>query len=415
MKKHFLWLIIFTAISTATALGGELLTFIEKPQQLNTGDVGKGVNHYRPRWSPDGKWLSFELIDDQSLRTFIITPASGERFECRGQAKNKSTGGLDLFDDQRTERMAVTRLSWAGRIFNGTAMFCFTDNGCLYKAFAYPSGNKSGISLPGEFIRSTDQNKKSPINDVLLPELGYPPLKGQPPVIFTDNQNGSLFAITETQQLRQMTYRKPEEKITDFCGKFCPVDNKALVFVRAFEGNADLYIIEDVAHPQETTRPLVAYEKSEEIAPSWSPDGNRIAFYSNYGSSNTPNNKSFDLYVINLQSKKPPTLVAKSVRPDNVEDKLSPPYIGPQWIGNDIILFVKDDKPQKDPLMYVQISTGIISTLTTETILNDSPNISDLGDGTYLIAYTTFGKPATDLSHPDITNKIYYGKLVLNK
>lgn len=415
MKKYLYWIILLMALDAAYVLGGDLLTFIEKPQQLNTGEVGKGVNHYRPRWSPDGKLLSFELIDDQSLRTFIIAPASGEKHECVGQAKNKSGGGLDLFDDKRTDRMAVTRLSWAGQLFNGTAMFCFTDDGRLYKAFAYPSGNKLGFSLPGEFIRSSDQNKKNPINDVLIPELGYPPAKGQPPVIFTDNQNGSLFAITETQQLKQMTYRKPEEKITDFCGRFRPGDNKSLVFVRAFEGNADLYIIEDVSYPQETTRPLVAYARSEEVAPSWSPDGSKIAFYSNYGSAETPGNKSFDLYVIDLQSPKSPALIAKSVRPDNVEDKLSPPYLGPQWVGNDIILFVKDDKQLKDPLMYVQLSTGTISALSTETILNDSPDVADLGDGTYLIAYTTFGKTSTDLSKPDISNKIYYGKLILNK
>jgi hypothetical protein len=294
-------------------------------------------------------------------------------------------------------------------------MFCFTDDGRLYKAFAYPSGGKLGISTPAEFLRQSDQSKAGAKNDVLIPELGYPPAKGQPPVIFTDNQSGSLFAITENQQLKQMTFRKPEEKISDFCGKFHPPDNRSLVFVRAFEGNADLYLIEDVAHPEESTRPLVAWEKSEEIAPSWSPDGNSIAFYSNYGASNTPNNKTFDLYVINIPSEKPPTLIAKAVRPDNVEDKLSPPYLGPQWIGNDIILFVKDDKPLKDPLMYAQISTGILSTLSVETILNDSPSALDLGDGTFLLAYTTFGKSSTDLSRPDISNKIYYGKLVLNK
>ena len=415
MNKHFFSALFSTIIYIATAFGGELLTFVEEPKLLYTGDIGKGINHYRPRWSPDGKWLSYELIDDQSLRTFIIIPAKKEQFECRGQVKRESTAGLDLFNDQRAERTAVTRLSWAKKLFNGTAMFCFTDDGRLYKAFAYPSGNKSSMSVASEFIRSSDQSKTNPKNDVILPELGYPPERGQPPVIFTDNQSGNLFAITENQQLKQMTFRRPEEKTSDFCGKFQPPDNKSLVFVRAFEGNADLYLIEDVAYPEETTRPLVAWEKSEEIAPAWSPDGSSIAFYSNYGSSNTPNNKTFDLYSINIQSQKPPVLIAKSVRPDNVEDKLSPPYIGPQWVGNDIILFVKDDKQQKDPLIYAQISTGIVSELPTETILNDSPNVLDVGDGIFLIAYTTFGKSSTDLSQPDITNKIYYGKVLLNK
>jgi hypothetical protein len=80
MIKQFILAILFMAVGAVSTVGGETLSFIEKPQQLNTGDIGKGTNHYRPRWSPDGKWLSFELIDDQSLRTFVIVPAKGDRF-----------------------------------------------------------------------------------------------------------------------------------------------------------------------------------------------------------------------------------------------------------------------------------------------------------------------------------------------
>ena len=414
MFKHRNYLITSMVLLAAPLMGQDLISFVEKPTLLNTGQFGEGANHYRPRWSPDGKWLSFELIDENSLRAFIIKPGTDIIFECQGKQHGSYSGGLDIFENASKGKTAITRVSWAKQLFNNTDMFCFTDEGALYKSFAYEASGTPSVSPAGEYIPADKMGDVGHYNGVIIPEMGFTPTKGQPPVVFTDNDTGVLYAIYETQKPVQITFKKPDDKFTDAVGKFRPSDNRSIVFVRAFEGNSDIFMVEDVTRPAETIRPLTQWPKSDEVAPSWSPDGKMIAFYSNYAE-NAEGKKSFDLYLLDPATKKPPVLLARSVRPDNVEEMAGPPYLGPQWMGNDVIIYVKDDKPTKDPLMYVKISTGESGVLPVGTIINDSPSICDMGDGTYFLAYTTFGKSTADLSRPDITNKIYYAKMIFSR
>ncbi len=414
MRKIVIAAIAAAIMNSPTAHSGDLIGFVEKPRLFDTGDIGAGANHYRPRWSPDGRWLSFEIIDENSLRTYVAVPDADTIIECRGKTTGGSSGSLDLFADQSTGKIAVTRLAWGRQAVSNTSMFCFTDNGVLYKSNAYFADGRPSITPPKEFIPASNSTEVGAKNGTLLPELGYVTGRGQPPAVFTDNDSGDLFAIASQRGLMQLTSNGPKSKVTDTCAKFAPPDNRSLVFVRTFEGNSDLYIIRDVQHSLESTGPLLKWPESDELAPSWSPDGKRIAFYSNHAG-DSPGKKVFDLYVMDVSGKAAPKLLVSGVRPDNIEEKLGPPFIGPQWMGNDVLVVARDDNHAKDPLNYVHIPTGLVEELPVGTILNDSPSICDLGDGTYLLAYTTFGKSASDRSEPDITNKIYYAKLIFSK
>jgi Tol biopolymer transport system component len=123
---------------------------------------------------------------------------------------------------------------------------------------------------------------------------------------------------------------------------------------------------------------------SDEIRPSWSPDGQRVAFYSN---KQQKNKKKFDLWVANADGSAAKKLVSDVIVAD---------VNGAIWMPEgQKLIFVKRDFKRDNPISWVSADGKSGGRLSTNTQLNSdldlhvSPNRSRL-------AFTAHGLKGAD-------------------
>jgi len=127
---------------------------------------------------------------------------------------------------------------------------------------------------------------------------------------------------------------------------------------------------------REPERPLereLTRWRSTQTRPSWSPDGRRIAFFSNHRQPDR-----FDLYVLAVEGSSPPRLLVKDVLP--------PERHGPAWTPDGRSLVVALEQPRRlDPLVVVDVGSGVVRTLETGTVNNQEPEVGLRQGRPYLV------------------------------
>ena len=119
---------------------------------------------------------------------------------------------------------------------------------------------------------------------------------------------------------------------------------------------------------------------ADEIRPHWSPDGKKVAFYSNQDS---PNDQVFNLWVINADGTQA-KLLAKDVIVDD--------HKGAAWSADSqTIFFVKRDLSRANPIMWINIKNKNSGIITQETQLNSDLSAHHTRDGATMLAYTAKG------------------------
>ena len=131
--------------------------------------------------------------------------------------------------------------------------------------------------------------------------------------------------------------------------------------------NHDIYIIDDVKAPLTSTRAITSW-KYDDLRPAWSPDGKKIAFYTNYNEQGEQ--KKWSLAVIASDGSDSTTLenferhiVATGVVPD-IEQ-------GPAWLADGSgLAYVKDDELEYNPIYIVDVAAKKSKQLMTNTKMN---------------------------------------------
>ncbi len=129
--------------------------------------------------------------------------------------------------------------------------------------------------------------------------------------------------------------------------------------------------------PLRTLKPLTTWPY-DDLRPVWSPDGTKIAFYTNYNEENDP--KVWALAVIAADGSDPKEgeglamkVFAKNIIPD-VEQ-------GPAWMSDSKrIVYVKNDRQAYNPIYIVDIEKGENLLLRTGAKMNHDVTCS--ADGT---------------------------------
>jgi len=106
----------------------------------------------------------------------------------------------------------------------------------------------------------------------------------------------------------------------------------------------------------------------DDLRPLWSPDGKKIAFYSNYNSTGDP--KVWSLVVIAADGSDPTAgdgLAAKAV----VQDIIPDVERGPAWMPDSSrIVYVRNDKEGFNPIFMVDIKEKTNLQIKTDTKMN---------------------------------------------
>jgi TolB protein len=150
-------------------------------------------------------------------------------------------------------------------------------------------------------------------------------------------------------------------------------DGKRIAAMHGANENHDIVVLDEVplrvgaAQPKVAQRFLTTW-RYDDLSPSWSPDGKRIAFYSNYNAENDP--KIWSLVVIEADGAAPTEgdglaarVVARNVIPDV--------SMGPAWLPDGKrIAYVRNDKDAYHPIYVVDVESKQSRRLATGTNIN---------------------------------------------
>ena len=191
--------------------------------------------------------------------------------------------------------------------------------------------------------------------------------------------SGDIFVIDLQGDIEQPKQATLWPNATEVRPSWSPTKN-FLMFSRAQSGTKgqDIGVVMDVLRPMDSTRMVTNWD-GDEVRPSWSPDGVRIAFYSNRGKQNQ---KHFDLYVVGANGQN-----AKKLAEDVVVSDTS----GPVWLPNgQSILYVSRDYERNNPIRWVRTDGTAGGVLATGTQINS--DLALFADGPQLkLAFRALG------------------------
>jgi Tol biopolymer transport system component len=337
-----------------------------------TGAV-RDRNEANPRFSPDGKSLSFERREGSSQAIFVVSLAEGAGAPVRVSsaaplAKRAASAEEALLGQQPVagDESFNSQISF----FPSGSEIVFTGNGTAGTYRIY-----RGRLDTGRFDAVAGDSKEEG-HPAISPDgkwLAYVSARrGIGKLYLREILTGAERALTTGDKI-------------DLYPAWSP-DSRSLAFTSGDNDNHDVFLIPDVAPvspspnvpaPAIKVVPLTTW-KFDDLRPIFSPDGKWIAFYSSYNPGSE--DRVWSIVAVPTDGTGPTkgaALAKLTVAVDVVKD----PEIGPAWLaGAPAIVYARNLKAEFNPIYTVDIATRVEHRLETGTRMNH-----DLGcapDGT---------------------------------
>jgi Tol biopolymer transport system component len=324
------------------------LTMITRQLSLRNVTATPDQNEANPRFSPDGRYLSFERRHGAAQAIFVVgaeAPGAVERITSQ-PPRAAASAEEALLGGTRSDDSYNAQISF----YPDARSFVFTGNAGsgVYRLYEGKLGGAPSRAL-------TAQSK----------EDGHPAVSpdGRWLVYVSARAGiGKLFLRDLTTGVeRQLT---AGDKV-DLYPAWSP-DSRLVAYTSGDNDNHDVFVI-DASTPQATPRQLTTW-KYDDLRPTFSPDGAFVAFYSNYSPSGEE--KEWSIVAIPADGSGPSkgAALAKLVVALNV---VTDPEMGPAWLPwGRAVIYARNLKAEWNPIYAVDTETRGDVRIETPTRMN---------------------------------------------
>jgi Tol biopolymer transport system component len=352
---------LLAAAALAAAAEGEIEPEFVRPLV----PVERGRNDSNPVWSPSGDMIAFERSrgDDREI---VVVRADGAPVQTIRHQNAVAPGKSQFFFPGVVEQTSYNSgISWSP----DGKRFVFMSNGGEGNYDLYlrePDGRVTRITNHKE---KDGHGHWSPVQDRIAFISGR---SGKGDVYLLDLDKKSTTRLT----LGESPYLYPQ---------WSP-DGKRLAVIHGSNENHDVYILEPgpssgaggaAARPPAPPRPLSTWHY-DDLRPVWSPDGTRVAFYTNYNPAGDP--KTWAIAVVAADGSDPTEgkgLAARVVATEVVPDVER----GPAWMPDSRrIVYVRDERQAFYPIYIADVGNRTNTLVRTGTRMNHDIACSPRGE-----------------------------------
>ncbi len=307
-------------------------------------------NEWNPRFSPDGRYLSYERRDGAAQAIFVTqpdaAPGAAERISSLPPRKAASA------------EEALLGLSPQDDSFN--AQLSFYPDG---RRFVFVGNAGSGVyhlyegSLGGPPPKAITGESKEDGHPAVSPD-------GSRLVYVSARAGVGKLVLRDLTTLAERVLTSGDK--VDLFPVWSP-DSRSIAYTSGDNDNHDVFVIPDVSAETPVSRQLTSW-RYDDLRPVFSADGARVAFYSNY--SPTGEEKEWSIVAVPADGSGPAkgVALAKRVVGANV---VKDPEVGPAWLpSGHAIVYARDQKAEWNPIQVVDVDSRQELRLETRTRMN---------------------------------------------
>jgi len=345
----------------ASALGGTEpgSAVIEPALQPRNVTATEEHNEWNPRFSPDGRYLSYERREGSAQALFVLDL---ESLDSRAERISSLLGPITASAEEALLGRSLLDESFNAQLsfFPDGRRYVFTGNEGrgVYRLY---QGNLGGGSPQALTVGSEDDGHPAVSPDGRW--LAY---------ISARSGVGKLFLRDLSTGLERQLTSGPK---IDLFPVWSP-DSRALAYTSGDNDNHDVYVLQSVADPLAGPMQLTTWS-FDDLRPIFSTDGKWIAFYSNYNPAGE--DRVWSIVVAPADGSGPTKgveLAQRAVAVNVVKD----PEVGPAWLpGASTIAYARNLKAEFNPIYLVDVGTGSERRIPTGTRMNHDLTCSAKG------------------------------------
>ncbi len=316
-------------------------------------------NEWNPRFSPDGRELSYERRDGAAQAIYVADL----------DAPNGAVERVSSLPPRRPAGAEEALLGLTGSDDSFNAQLAFYPDG---RRFVFVGNAGTGIyhiyegALGGALPRAVTSESKEDGHPAVSPDGKW--------LVYVSARAGvGKLVLRDLATLAERALTSGDE--VDLYPAWSP-DSRSIAYTSGENDNHDVFVIPDVTAEPATPRRLTSW-RYDDLRPVYSPDGAQLAFYSNY--SPAGEDKEWSIVTVAADGSGPTkgAALAKLTIATNV---VKDPEVGPAWLPwGHAIVYARNLKAEWNPVYAVDVDTREEVRLETRTRMNHDLTCSSAG------------------------------------